>query len=102
MMDGKLRSLGSNLNVNVSQYGNENTNFIFPEMLRFVNILWLKRRVFFPFYGFFPAGFFLASFLTVFFVNCRSALSLRSSSSTQMGKLARRLLSSVLVYLPYI
>ena len=80
MMDGKLRSLGNNLNVNVSQYGNENTNF-FPEMLRFVQFLWLKRRVF-PLLRFFSGRFFSG---------------LRSDSI-----LFELSLNSVLVYLPYI
>ena len=80
MMDGKLRSLGSNLNVNVSQYGNENTNF-FPEMFRFVQFLWLKRRVF-PLLRFFSDRFFSG---------------LRSDSI-----LCELSLISVLVYLPYI
>ena len=81
MMDEKLRSLDNNLNVNVSQYGNENTNF-FPEMLRFVQFLWLKRRVF-PLLRFFSGRFFVSGLLSD-------------------GILCELSLSSVLIYLPYI
>ena len=77
-MDGKLGSLDSNLNVNFSQYGNENTNF---EMFRFVQFLWLKKRVF-SLLRFFSGRFFSG---------------LRSDSI-----LCELSLSSVLVYLPNI
>ena len=83
MMDGKLGSLDSNLNVNFSQYGNENTNF---EMFRFVQFLWLKKRVF-SLLRFFSGRFFSGRFFS----------GLRSDSI-----LCELSLSSVLVYLPYI
>ena len=42
MMDGKLRSLGSNLNVNVSQYGESFSPFTFFFSGRFFLLVELK------------------------------------------------------------